>query len=392
MCSLSALAPLHSCLRRLKVTSASAAPDLHQHQDYSFLSSLTTLTGLHLPMAAAHQHLNHISCCTGLQSLAFKARTGSDTALRAAECAALQHLVHLTQLSCTGFVLEDPTCSFLAALQQLRKLTMWQSLAALQSRRQLPAALAGLTKLTRLVFQSLEQPAPQQGVQAGAGTAAAAGAATAAHAVFPSVRCLCAGGPVPFEAFPSLQEVTQTSGWQPSALCSLRQHCSQLTKLSAGADVARGQAASLLSDAAAAERIRAIRGLSALRSLKCLAVAPNSEAEVAAVASLQQVRHLSVIAPYTSESTVEGLSQLGAARQLRTLQLLLPGAMMYHLGKADAQRLLIAVQHAESVVLRVPAAHVQNMQDIVQHVRLAINAAGVDGPAVVKVEREQQRG
>ncbi|WIA14277.1 hypothetical protein OEZ85_002811 [Tetradesmus obliquus] len=175
---LSALAPLGSCLKQLELR-ITPVGDL-QHQDYAFLSSLTTLTGLHLPVECDHVRLDSISCLTNLRSLELPAHRFAELVLDAAVYAAIAQLTQLTRLSLSSIELGSLVARAAAAaecaaavrsLPALRQLT-WLSfapkykaeVAALAALQQLRGLMARITLSSELRLNDLAAVGPLRGL------------------------------------------------------------------------------------------------------------------------------------------------------------------------------------------------------------------------------------
>uniref|UniRef100_A0A383WEL7 Uncharacterized protein n=1 Tax=Tetradesmus obliquus TaxID=3088 RepID=A0A383WEL7_TETOB len=363
---LSALAPLGSCLKQLELR-ITPVGNL-QHQDYAFLSSLTTLTGLHLPVECDHVRLDSISCLTNLRSLELPAHRFAELVLDAAVYAAIAQLTQLTRLSLSSIELGSPGCKYLSRLQQLQELSAALCAAALP-------VVASLTRLTWLEFDWQQQQ--QQQRPAGV------------PFTCPSVQALVtARDAVPFESFPGLVDLVQGGSWQPAAFASLAQHCSGLRQLHISSHCSLSASLSvndmlMPGAAAAAECAAAVRSLSALRQLTWLSFAPKYEAEVAALAALQQLRGLMARITLSSELRLNDLAALGPLRGLTTLAIELPDVIEFSCKRA--KRVLSSVPHVQVVTLYVDARHVDAAARVVREAREAHAAAGIEWPAVVLV-------
>jgi hypothetical protein len=121
---LAALSALRHNLHALRVTCPGFTA-AEQQQDYSALSSLSSLTRPVLPYAAGTTGLAAVSSCSSLQWLSLSGPAGCRSAgpsLGEAECAAIGQLTQLTNLRLSNIACSDELLSALPQLQQLQML------------------------------------------------------------------------------------------------------------------------------------------------------------------------------------------------------------------------------------------------------------------------------
>uniref|UniRef100_A0A383W4Q4 Uncharacterized protein n=1 Tax=Tetradesmus obliquus TaxID=3088 RepID=A0A383W4Q4_TETOB len=359
----SALAGIASSLRTLLVEPGLDQLQADQAVDYSALGSLSSLTRLCLPLAAERQGLSSISSCCQLQRLTLEFKDASDAVallrqqvtLQSSELAALGELMQLTRLTMDGTPSapsEDSGWSFLSSLQQLRVLDVTACLP-----HTAVAVLAHLTCLTslRCGWEQHRTGQPRAEVRCTA------------------VRELCVlDGAPPLCVFPGLTEIIQCMAWDPAVLSSAAECCPQLNLLQMCNEFGGGlacDAGSLLASAPATARTAAVSSLAALQQFVQLSLAVNDNAEVCALAALQQVKVLYLVVPVSSSCSVQGLAVgLAAMRQLQDITSELPDSINSSLQHDDVQLLLSAVRHVDRVEYMVQQKHVEVevVQDAVQ--------------------------
>lgn len=370
---MSALASLASSLHTLVIDPPFKQLQQEEVVDYSALSSLSSLTCLSLPLAAERRGLSSISSCCQLQGLCleFKGVTGAaqQVTLQPSELSALGRLTQLTGLLLDGTACGDHAgWSFFSRLRQLQQLSVKPVLP-----HTAVAALAHLTCLSQLTCGWEQHEGPP-------------------HA---NVRCaavrelLVADGVPPLHAFPGLTSLMQFMPWEPAVLCSAAECCTQLeelrmySKFGGSLVTERG---SLPVSATAAARTAALSSLAALQHLQHLDVSVNDNAEVAAVAALQQVKRLVVVVPTRSSCSMQGLAVMAAAmKQLQHLTLQLSNGSRSTMQEADVQLLLCAVRHVRSVQFGVQERHVRGVDLAVRRARRALTEQGLPLAAQVVV-------
>eukprot|EP00775_Hariotina_reticulata_P003430 gene3430-3702_t len=344
-----------------------------REEDYAFVSCLTALTALMMPMVSTRRNLAAISHCTALRELRLEGPAGNgQTHVQVEECAALQQLVHLTCL-CLPRARSAHTAEEAEALTSaLRSLQMLQVLQAYALDLRTLPGLASLTSLTKLIGSWREE---QQQLETWHADVTCSSV---------QVLSLANSAAVPYKAFPGIKSMTMHQPFQAEQLLALVPNCWQhLTSLTLPAGYTVQPTAkftpffSLSSEAPVSQRAAAIRGLAALHQLCSLQFAANDDAEVAAVASLKQLRQLTLCVPEGSQVTAMGLAALVRLSQLQEL--------MYHIRpllilQSDQISLLLCILEGVSKV-RFRVHEVQ--QDIITDVLSSCRASDLALPGSV---------
>jgi hypothetical protein len=370
---LSSLSSLASSLHTLEVTQSGNPDEPDQVANYSALRSLSCLTRLHMPLAAARQGLDSISSCTKLSSLHLYLKDKTDVArqsvLQPTELAAIGQLAQLSQLSLRGAACEDAAdWSFLSQLLHLQELDVQPSLPY-----SAVTPLAHLTCLSRLECGWEQQEGP--------GPVAARCAAVRELEVVSGVPPLC--------VFPGVTQLMQYRAWDPFFFSSVSERCTALQSLVLAEEFGGSIIASegsLLGSAPAAARTAAVSSLAKLQHLNDLSIAVNDNAEVTAVSGLTHVKVLLLVVPLNSRCTVQGLAVLAAMRQLRRVFFELSGSSSDSLVDADVQLLLSALRHLPKMEFRVQEEHVAGVQEVVQRAEGVLKEQGLQLAATVDVE------
>jgi len=321
-------------LQELSVTAWGAVRP-QQGSELHFLSKLTALTSLTLSVPSV-AGLSSISSCCKLRSLMVLLVPHAHQVLTAAECEAVGKLTRLTKLV-LGWRLDPPAVPVLhSSLQKLRQLEYVR--ASPWTPAVLPV-LAGLTKLTTV------RGAWEADDQSGSGSSSRSSSC-------PHVQHLAAvSGNVPFKAFPNILTCSYYCGLTPSAVASLRLHCTQLQSLvTAGGEYPPANATSLLGVAADEARVAAMNSLAQLPALQSLTWHAQNDDELAALAAgARALTSLRVVLPQASTVSACGLMQLGKVLQLKELHLRLYSSLRLTL--TEARMLLCNLCHVPQVVI-----------------------------------------
>jgi hypothetical protein len=269
-------------------------------QDYGFLSALTALTQLQLPLSLAAANLTAISACSSLRNLSLSAvgesaiEESSLAQLSEDDCEALGCLVQLTELRLAKVGGTGSSAAFLQALRQLQQLQVLR-VDGLGPLTALPA-LASLPQLQEMGCNWGEEGDDWR-------QQAALAAAAAGQHKLTVLRSMGAAGhaAIPWAAFPELREVMQWDQWSTHNFAGMCRHCTQLREL--GSCEWRADITSLPAEAPAAQRTAAIAALAALPHLTLLHFSANDDAEIAALAAASQLQQLTLMVPDSNLDT-----------------------------------------------------------------------------------------
>jgi hypothetical protein len=299
---LSALSGIGSSLQALVIDADRLVgpPELQQQQeeeeeeddfeqDYAFLSALTALTELQLPLPIAAVNLAAISACSNLRNLSLSAfDEGYETAgLYEGDWDALGRLVQLTELRLPKVRGTGDSAAFrqLQELQALRVDGLYPDTA-------LPV-LASLPKLQELECYWGDFGEHGWHVL----WISQAEAAVAPEHQLTALRTLAAEGhvPIPWAAFPQLRTVIQWDQFSTDNFAGICKHCTQLRELTSRRW--RAGTKSLHDAESAAQRVAAIAALAKLPHLTLLHFGANDYAEIAALAAASQLQQLRLTVP-----------------------------------------------------------------------------------------------
>jgi hypothetical protein len=292
---LSALSGLSSSLRALVLgIDQLSEPDgqqQQQDQDFGFLSALTGLTQLMLPLPSSAVNLTAVSACTSLRNLSLSAieEQGFVAELEEEDCKALGCLVQLTELRLPKVQGTGSSAVFLSALRQLQELRILR-VDELVPATALPV-LAQLPKLAEMgCIWGTDGDAEQQ-------ARPVAAAAVLPEQQLPELHSMGAAGhaQVPWAAFPQLLTVMQWDQWSTENFAGICRHCTQVRELASCEW--RAETTSLPPETPAAQRAAAVAGLAKLPHLELLHFSANDDAEIAALAAASQLQQLTLMVP-----------------------------------------------------------------------------------------------
>jgi hypothetical protein len=300
---LSALSGIASSLQALVIDADRLVgpPELQQQQqeeddfeqDYAFLSALTALTELQLPLPIAAVNLAAISACSSLRNLSLSAfDEGYETAaLDEADWDALGCLVQLTELRLPKVLGTGDSAAFLRALRQLQELQALR-VDGLYPDTALPVS-ASLPKLQQLGCYWGDFGEHGWHVL----RVSKAEAAVVPEHQLTALRTLGAEGhvPIPWAAFPQLHTVQQWDQFSTDNLAGICKHCTQLRELTSRRW--RAGTKSLHAAESAVQRTAAIAALAKLPHLTLLHFSANDDAEIAARAAASQLQQLRLLVP-----------------------------------------------------------------------------------------------
>jgi hypothetical protein len=295
MAHLSALLGLASSLQALVVgvdqlSEPEEQQQQQQAQDFGFLSALTGLTQLMLPLPSSTVNLTAISACSSLRNLSLTAVdeiSNTIPELEEDDCKALGCLVQLTELRLPKVQGTGSSAAFLSALGQLLELQVLR-VDGLVPATALPV-LAQLPKLREMgclwgppASEQQQQQRPRQ-------------AAVPADLKLPQLNSMGAAGqaPIPWVAFPELRTVMQWDQWTTENFAGICKHCTQLQELASCEW--RADTTSLPYDEPAADRTAAVQALAKLPQLTLLHFSANDDAEIAALAAASQLQRLTLM-------------------------------------------------------------------------------------------------
>uniref|UniRef100_A0A383VSH3 F-box domain-containing protein n=1 Tax=Tetradesmus obliquus TaxID=3088 RepID=A0A383VSH3_TETOB len=370
MGNLSALSGLSSSLKAL-VVGVDQLVDQDELQpqalgrDLGFLSALTGLTQLMLPLPFSAVNLAAVSACSSLRNLSLTAMEdpAGFAALEDPDCRALGCLGQLTELRLPKVQGTGSSAAFLSALKQLQELQVLR-VDGLLPATALPV-LAGLPKLKEMgcIWGNEGEAAAQQQQRQ-----RRASRLVPTEQQLSGLHSMGAAGhaAIPWAAFPQLLTVMQWDQWSVDNFSGICAHCTQLRELASCEW--RADTTSLPPDVPAAQRVAAVKGLAKLPKLTLLHFSANDDAEIAALAAASQLQQLTLMLPDANLDTKAcspmSLSPLLLLRSLRRLELWLPGLP---LTAEDARRLISSMQCIPSVTFTVmpssKAAVLQGMEE-----------------------------
>jgi hypothetical protein len=191
-----------------------------------------------------------------------------------------------------------------------------------------------------------------------------------------------ASRPVPYQLFPNVKIIRVHQSFQPEQLLTILPKCwQQLTSLTLPSRDSGGHVVnitnffSLNPEASLSQRTAVLRCFADLSRLCHLQFAANHDAEVVAVASMTQLKQLTLCVPQGSKVTSIGLASLARLSLLQNLTYQIESKLF--LEDDEVSTLLCALQGVHKATFRVSA----RQQAVMISASAACRAAGLRPPA-----------